>query len=291
VHSDGSGNGPADNAQTSRNEPPAAGTHNAGDPAPRGGKDARKRRALIVGAYVAAAAAFTAIGFGGTALIRGQSGSASAIPRPPAANQKFVEDDDGTGADSQENILASIVPGLTRIGSAAGSGSGVVLTPSGLVLTSSQIVPAQGAVTVRVLPSGRAYQASVVGADAARGLALLQIEGGSGFSPVAVGNSRQFGVGAAATAVSTVASGKAYTLAVGKVSRSGAALTIGGHRLTGLMQITAAVLPGRSAGGPVVSLSGQVVGIDLPGTAHGASGTSYAVPINEALAVARQLKG
>ena len=288
---DGSGNGQADNAQPSSAYLPVAGDHDAGNPGP--GKDTRKRRALMIGASVAAAAAFTAIGFGGTALIRGQAGSAaaSAIPTPPPANQKFVEDDDGTGADSQENILQSVVPGLTRISSARGSGSGIMLTQSGLVLTSSQIVPARGAITIRVLPSGHAYQASVAGSDAAHGLTLLQIKGGSGFRPVAVGNSRKFADGAATTSVSATASGTAYTLAVGNVSSADAATTIGGHRITGLMQTTAQVSPGQSAGGPVASLSGQVVGIDLSGAAHRASVTSYAVPINEALSVARRLNG
>jgi S1-C subfamily serine protease len=256
-------------------------------------KDAGKRRVLVAGAYVAAAAAFTALGFGGTAAIRDQIGTASAtsaIPTPPPANQTFVEDDDGTGADSQANILQSTVPGLARITSAHGSGSGVVLTQSGLLLTSSQIAAGHGAITVRVLPSGHAYQARVAGSDPAHGLALLQIQGGSGFRPVAVGNSQDFAVGAAATSVSTDSSGKAFTLAVGNVSSTGATTTISGHRVGGLMKTTAQVFPGQSAGGPVVNLSGQVVGIDLSGSARGADVTSYAVPVNEALQVARQLK-
>jgi putative serine protease PepD len=256
-------------------------------------KDARKRRALIISAYVAAAAAFTGLGFGATVVIRDQistASAASAIPTPPPANQNFVEDDDGTGADSQENILQSIVPGLTRISSSRGSGSGVVLTRSGLVLTSSQVVPDSGPATVRVLPSGHAYQAKVVGTDPGHGLALVQIEGGSGFKPVAVGNSHEFAVGAAATSVSTDNRGKAYTLAVGNVSSASAVTTISGHRISGLMKTTAQVFPGRSAGGPVVNLSGQVVGIDLSGSAQGANVTSYAVPVNEALRVAQQLR-
>jgi S1-C subfamily serine protease len=256
-------------------------------------KDTGKSRVFVIGAYIAAAAAFTAVGFGATSVIRDPPGSASAassIPTPPPANQTFVEDDDGTGADSQENILQSTVPGLARITSAHGSGSGVVLTRSGLLLTSSQIVSRGGAITVRVLPAGHAYRATVTGSDAAHGLALLQIQGGSGFTPVAVGNSADFAVGAAATSVSTNASGKAFTLAVGNVGSTGAATTISGRRITGLMTTSAQMLPGRSAGGPVVNLSGQVVGIDLSGSAHGADVTSYAVPVNEALRVAQQIK-
>ena len=245
---------------------------------------------LVVGAYVAAAAAFTGLSFGGTVVIRDQLGAASAasaIPIPPPANQKFVADDDGTGADSQANILQSTVPGLARITSAGGSGSGVVLTRSGLLLTSSQIAAGRGAITVRVLPSGQAYQARVVGSDAAHGLALLQIQDGPGFRPVAVGNSKDFAVGATATSVSADTGGKAFTLAVGRnVSTTGATTTISGHRVDGLMKTTAQVVPGQSAGAPVVNLSGQVVGIELSGSARGAGVTSYAVPVNQALQVA-----
>jgi S1-C subfamily serine protease len=77
---------------------------------------------------------------------------------------------------------------------------------------------------------------------------------------------------------------------VGNVSSTGAATTISGRRVTGLLTTSALVLAGQSAGGPVVNLSGQVVGIDLSGPAHGADVTSYAVPVNEALQVAQQLK-
>jgi hypothetical protein len=167
------------------------------------GKGHQKRRALIIGAYVAAAAAFTAVGFGATSVIRGQLGSASAasaIPTPPPANQTFVEDDDGTGADSQENILQSTVPGLARITSAHGSGSGVVLTQH------------RRGHDHRRPPDHRPDD--------------------------------DLGPG----------------------------------------------VRGAERGRPVVNLSGQVVGIDLSGSAHGADVTSYAVPMNQALRVAQQLK-
>lgn len=77
---------------------------------------------------------------------------------------------------------------------------------------------------------------------------------------------------------------------IGNLGDANAATVIGGHRLTGLLQTTAEVIPGQSAGGPLVNLSGQVIGIDLRGSARAARVTSYAIPVNDALAVARQLK-
>ncbi len=57
----------------------------------------------------------------------------------------------------------------------------------------------------------------------------------------------------------------------GNVSGTSAATTIAGHRLTGLLRATAQVIPGQGIGGPLVNLSGEVIGITLagsPGDAH-----------------------
>jgi S1-C subfamily serine protease len=293
MRDDASGGERPGDAGPDQNDGPGGTNGNTGSPSQREPETAGVRRPLVIAAFVAAAVAFTAVGFGATTVIRDQIGTASAssaIPAPPAANQVFVEDDDGTGADSQQNILQSTVPGLVRIASPRGAGSGVVLTPSGLVLTSAQVAGSKGTVSAKVAPSGRSYTARLIETDAVHDLTLLQLEGGRAFRTVAIGNSRDFAVGAAAISVSTSATGRAFTLAIGNVTAISTATTIGGHRLAGLMQTTAQLVPGQSAGGPLVNLSGQVIGIDLAGSAHGTSITSYAIPIDEALAVARQLR-
>lgn len=288
MQDDANGRGHAGSAGSGGNDRPSIPDVNAG-PAPVAAKPRKRVRA---GFFVVAAAAFTAVGFGASVVIRDQIAPAasSAIPSPPAHNQRFVEDDDGTGADAQANILQSTVPGLVRVASARGSGAGVVLTPSGLVLTSAQIAAGRGTVSARVLPSGRACTARIVGSNAAHDLALLQLECGGTFRPVAIGNARGAAAGDAAVAVSTGASGRSFTPAIGNVVSTDATMTIGGHHLAGLLRTTAQLIPGQGAGGPLVNLSGQVIGIDLTGSARGASVTGYAVPINEALAVAAQLK-
>jgi S1-C subfamily serine protease len=254
---------------------------------------AKPRTRVRAAVFVAGAAVFTAVGFGATLVIRDQlapASASSAIPSPPAHNQKFVEDDEGTGADSQANILRSTVPGLVRIASAPGSGTGVVLTPSGLVLTGAQVAAGRGSVTARMLPSGRAFTARIVGSDAAHGLTLLQLEGDGTFQPVAIGNARDVAAGDAAIAVGASASGRSFTPVTGNVNGTNAAAAIGGHRLAGLLRTTAQVIPGQGIGSPLVNLSGQVIGINLAGSPGGARVTSFAMPINEALAIAQQLK-
>jgi putative serine protease PepD len=255
---------------------------------------ARGRRRLV--AWAVGSALGIAIGLGVGVLVMmiassHSAGATSAIPSPPQANKQFIADEEGTGADSQANILRATAPGLVHIMSSSGSsiGLGVVLTPSGIVATSAQILPGAGAVTVRVVLSGRPFAARVVGSDAAGGLALLQIKGGSGFKTIAIGTSQDFPAGSVVTAVGSSGMTKTLTLHTGSVTSLNSAATIDGTRLTGLLQTTSQVLPGEEVGGPVVNLSGQVVGIDVAGAGSGLRNIGFAVPIDKALAVASQI--
>ena len=297
-----SGQRPPEEIEQSEPAAPGADGHDAaesgharpkpGQPPPKTWRHSRVRFMV----YVAACALGSGIGFGigGFAKVVGSSSSASAssvIPSPPAANHKFVEDDNGTGQDNQENILQDTAPGLVHIVSSAGAsvGLGLVLTPSGIVLTSDQTLQGAGRVTVRVVLSGRAFTAKVVGSDSAEDLALLQIEGGSGFTPTAIGTSRDLAVGDEITSVGSAGKTKTFTLYLGNVTSLNATAAVGGRRMAGLLQTTSHVVGSQEIGGPLVNLSGQVVGIDVAGTESGLHSTGFAIPVNEALAVAKQI--
>jgi S1-C subfamily serine protease len=247
-------------------------------------------------AWVVGSALGIAIGLVAGALVQviassNSAGVSSAIPSPPPANKKFVADEEGAGADNQANILRATAPGLVHIMSSSGSsiGLGVVLTPSGIVATSAQILQGTGAVTVRVILSGRPFAAQVVGSDAAEGLALLQIKGGSAFKTIAIGTAQNFPVGSVVTAVGSSGITQTLTLHAGDVTSLNSAATINGTMLTGLLQTTSQVLPGEEVGGPVVNLSGQAVGIDVAGAGSGLHTIGFAIPIDQALAVASQI--
>jgi S1-C subfamily serine protease len=286
------GAGASDAAESGQAQP------NTGRARPRPGPGPAKRRGYgrrSVVAYVAAGALGIGIGFGIAGLVRvlspSSASASSVIPSPPAANHKFVEDDNGTGQDNQENILQDTAPGLVHIVSSAGAsvGLGLVLTPSGIVLTSDQTLQGAGRVTVRVVLSGRAFTAKVVGSDSAEDLALLQIEGGSGFTPTAIGTSRDLAVGDEITSVGSAGKTKTFTLYLGNVTSLNATAAVGGRRMAGLLQTTSHVVGSQEIGGPLVNLSGQVVGIDVAGTESGLHSTGFAIPVNEALAVAKQI--
>ncbi len=66
-------------------------------------------------------------------------------------------------------------------------------------------------------------------------------------------------------------------------------LTVNGSTRTGLMQSRLQSASTSAVGGPLVNLNGQVIGITLAGDGAGLTISSYAMPINQALAIARQM--
>ena len=249
-----------------------------------------------VAAYAAAALLVLAGGFSiaaGTTGILGVSGPSAAIPAPPRDNATFVEDDEGTGADNQANILAVTAPGLVRLTPARGAagGLGEIITASGVVVTSASDLGRAHQATVRMLLSNQAYSARLIGVDAGSDIALLQIQGGGTFHTVTVGNSRGFAAGLAETTIGNNGKPKTITLGVGNVMRLNATATVGGRRLTGLMATSSQVRSGQQTGGPLVNLSGQVVGIDVAGAGSGLRTKGFAVPIDQVLAIARRITG
>jgi S1-C subfamily serine protease len=269
----------------------AAGDGTAGDGAPRA--TGRRHRRLGLGAGAAVSAAVVAVAaFAVAGALSGPARPSSVIPAPPRANKAFVEDDNGIGADNQANILRSAAPGLVHVLPAPGrpAGAGIVLTPSGLVLTSAQMLQGARRVTVRGVLSGRSFPARVVGTDPAHDLGLLQIMSGRSFRPVAVGNSRYLARGAGVTAVGSAGLTRTFTLNIGNLSSGAGEVAVAGQRLTGLLVSTARVAPREETGGPLVSLAGQVIGVSVAGTGRGLQHTSFAVPIDTALAVARRIQ-
>lgn len=266
---------------------------------------ARVRRARLA-CYLTAAALILGGGLAITAGATGwpaSAGPSAAIPVPPRANAMFVEDEEGTGADNQANIVAVTAPGLVRMTNAGGAttGLGEIITASGIVVTSDAVLrnsvvrnSVPGNVhhtTVRMAISNKAYAVRVIGTDPAADIALLQIQGGGTFRPVTVGNSRGFAAGQAETTLGNDGTPGTITLDVGNVGRMNAAATVGGRRLAGLMETSSQAASDQEAGGPLVNLSGQVVGIDVTGTGGGLRASGFAVPIDQALAIARRITG
>jgi S1-C subfamily serine protease len=275
----------------------------SGPAVPQAWRNRRFRLAVIAAAVILAAG----LGFGvGRVIGLGNVVVSAAIPRPAQTGNAFIEDDDLTAQDNQENILASTAPGMVHILSGGTSvGIGLVITPSGKVLTTYQ--PAAGAadLTAEYVVSRVTFKARVIGADASAGLALLQLEGGDGraFSTLEVGNSATLIKSADAsressyhvpgevyvTAVGTTGIEDALSLDVGTLATLNTTVTVGAATRSGLMASVLQSAQPSAIGGPLVNLNGQVIGVIVGGWGSGLHVVGYAIPINTALAVATQI--
>jgi S1-C subfamily serine protease len=268
----------------------------------------RHGTSVRLAAYLTAGLLAVGGGFGLAKAI-GSSGPAaisSVIPSPAQGTDAFVEDDNLTAQDNQSDILQTTMPGLVHIISGKTAvGIGMVLTPSGKVLTS--YVPARGAasLTAQYIASGARFRVRIIGADPAAGLALLQLEGGDGraFSTLTVGNSATIAAGASQskefsyhmagevldTVIGTSGTEHSVSLDLGTLDTMNATATVDGRTERGLMASVLQSPPTTAIGGPVVDLNGEVIGIVVAGTGSGLAITGYAMPINTVLSVAAQI--
>jgi len=200
------------------------------------------------------------------------------------------------GDAARRSLTTGVVDVNTTLGYQGGTaaGTGMVLTSSGEVLTNNHVI--RGATAIRVtIPGGRTYTATVVGYSVANDVAVLRLKA-SRLAHVSTGNSAAVKVGDSVTAVGNAGGvGGAPGTARGKVTALGRTITASAdgiaEQLTGLIRIDAALRPGDS-GGPLVNAAGRVIGMDTAasvGFAFRASGDGFAIPINKALALAKQI--
>src|SRR5205085_6901495 len=176
-----------------------------------------------------------------------------------------------------------------------GAGTGMILTPTGEVLTNNHVV--DGAWKIEVSITGRrgTATATVIGVDPSADVALIQLQGVSGLptvtpaaASVAVGD-RVLGIGNA------LGRGGAPSVAVGSVSgidRTIKARVPGGdpEQLSGMIATNAQIQPGDS-GGPVVDTNGRVVGmITAGGTNKQGPITGFAIPFDTALGIIDRIR-
>ena len=234
------------------------------------------------------------------------------LPRPEsvllgssAQTPPVVERRTGSIANVAARILPSVVSIQVRAPGESDTGSGIVLSRTGYLLTNNHVVAGviSGGKLSVVLPDKRTVGATIVGRDVVSDLAVLRIIGVHGLSPATLGTSDQLQVGDPVVAVGSPL-GLAGTVTSGIVSALDRPVEAGGGSTStddviDAIQTDAAINPGNS-GGPLVNAAGEVVGVNsaiatlsgpdaFGGGQSGSIGLGFAIPIDQAKRIAQQL--
>jgi S1-C subfamily serine protease len=205
----------------------------------------------------------------------------------------------GTATGTRTSAQTGVVVVDTNLAyqNGAAAGTGMVLTPSGEVLTNNHVI--RGATTIRVIvpQAHRSYAARVLGYSISADVALLQLTNASGLATVTLGDSTKLEIGQAVTAIGNAGGTGALAVTRGKVTGLDRSITVtdeqgGTVQLKGLVETDASLQPGDS-GGPLLDADGRVIGMDSAASAgfsfQGAPSDGYAIPIARATSIAKQV--
>jgi S1-C subfamily serine protease len=252
-------------------------------------------------------------GFGGNPV--GGGAGNGAVP-PSIGNGNGNGTGNGTGQGSTGGgpldaaaIAAKVDPAIVDVNSTlqysneSAEGTGMVISADGLVLTNNHVINQATSISVTLVTTGKTYTAALVGYDATNDVALLRLQGASGLKTITIGDSDKVKLGDPVLAIGNAqGKGGLPSTAQGiinaknrtiQASDSGAQSS---ETLHGMLQTDAPIQEGDS-GGPLVNAAGAVIGMDTAANSSGGGGfgqqqqptTGFAIPINSALAIARQI--
>ena len=197
---------------------------------------------------------------------------------------------------SVEDVAAEVLPSVVSIAvqsqQGSGTGTGVIISSDGRILTNNHVVESGGQLIV-TFHDGSTAPAEVIGTDPVTDLAVIQAQDVSDLNPAELGSSGELEVGQQVVAIGSPF-GLEGTVTSGIVSAIGRPVSPGQTQdsLTVIdgIQTDAPINPGNS-GGPLVNMSGQVVGINsaIFSPSEGSIGLGFAIPIDQAKPIAEEL--
>ena len=233
--------------------------------------------------------------------------STGRVPNPPRPAP--ADGPEGPTGPSQEGPIptyqAQVTPelsaGVVLITGMAdygrSSGSGMVLTPDGLVLTNYHVVADTQTLSVEIADTGQSYDAVLVGRNVWSDVALLQLQAASGLTTVEL-SERAVKTGDEVVAIGNADGGGVLLGTGGSVTALNATIWLesafGGYGtdpMTGLIESTMGAVPGYS-GGPTFDTDGQVVGVTSAGYDEVATAmVTYSIPIDSAMHIVDDILG
>ena len=257
-------------------------------------------------ARVASLALALAVGFGGGMAGGYLAGSGSgakvvvqSVTRDTTAASATTTSTDGNNLSVSE-VSALVSPSVVVITTeemvttsgwygqsqvVSGAGSGVVMSEDGYIMTCAHVV--SGASNITVTIDSKDYTATVVGEDDESDIAVLKIDA-TGLTPAVMGDSDALAVGESVVAVGNPLGELGGTVTEGIVSALNRNVVIEDQEMN-LIQMSASVSPGNSGGG-LFNMAGELIGIvNAKSSDSEAEGLGFAIPINTAYSVAKQL--
>jgi S1-C subfamily serine protease len=186
-------------------------------------------------------------------------------------------------------------------GSGAAAGTGMVVAPSGVVLTNNHVIDEATSIQAVDLGNGQTYAARVIGYDERGDIAVLQLEGASGLATVTLGdsagvpvNGRVTTIGNAGGVGGTPAARQGVVLALNRAIKVFDEFNGSNEHLSRLIAIRGDLQPGDS-GGPMVNGSGAVVGMDTATStgfafSGGAAGQGFAIEIDAVKPIVAEIR-
>jgi len=205
-----------------------------------------------------------------------------------------VVSDSGMTLMSVPDIYSKISPAVVSVlcttqgggygNAATSSGSGVILTADGYIVTNNHVIEGASIITVKTI-AGQSFDATVVGRDERTDLAVLKVSAQQELPYAELGDSSNLRVGDMTLAIGNpLREELVSTLTVGYISAIDRTMVIDQRQMT-MIQTDAAINPGNS-GGALINMYGQVIGITTAkSTGYDVEGLGFAIPMNEAVPV------
>ncbi|WP_423058193.1 S1C family serine protease [Brevibacterium linens] len=238
-------------------------------------------------------------------LGQGNGGSAGITPgngTSPGGNAQSPNTGQGSnGSTQQEASPASaeestgVVLIDTQLGyeNAEAAGTGIVLSKDGLVLTNNDVIADSTKIAVTVATTGKTYEASVVGSDSTKDVAVLRLKDASNLQPATI-DEDSVDVGDDVTAVGNSEGQGQLQAADGTVTDLGASVTTtaqgteDSETLGDMIEVQADIVSGDS-GGALLDDQGEVVGMNTAASSGAPVVTGFAIPIETALTTAESI--